>query len=123
MFSLFQTRLLIQGCLIAVVLSSVGSAAVDFESVRRLRRQGLYRAAERKCFDLLESKLTESDRALTLVEYLRTVEAHISTTDAEATVISARLGWNGKLGNFAGRNIIRTLALYQTLKTKINAFQ
>ena len=91
MFSLFQTRQLIQGCLIAVVISSVGSAAVDFESVRRLRRQGLYRAAERKCFDLLELKLTESDRALTLVEYLRTVEARISTTDAaeRVTLIAA----------------------------------
>ncbi len=86
-----RNRLLLHACLMAMLVSSVSTAAVDFEPVRRLRRQGLYRAAERKCFDLLETKLTDSDRAMTLVEYLRTVEAHISTTDSaeRANLIAA----------------------------------
>ncbi|MCA9213405.1 MAG: hypothetical protein KDB27_10095 [Planctomycetales bacterium] len=69
--------------LLHVFLTCQFARAIDFEQVQRLRRQGLYRAAERKCLDLLNTKLTDSDRALTLTEYLRTTEAHMSTMDAK----------------------------------------
>jgi hypothetical protein len=38
----------------------------------------------------------------------------ISVTDAEATVISARVGWNGKLGGFAG--VLWIGAMYQDIE-------
>ena len=38
----------------------------------------------------------------------------ISTTDAEATVISARIGWNGKLGGFTG--VLWVGAMYQDIE-------
>ncbi|MFC1757366.1 tetratricopeptide repeat protein [Planctomycetota bacterium] len=69
-------------CLAVATCSTIVDAAVDFQPIQRLRRQGLYRAAERKCLDLLELKLSDPDRAMTLVEYLRTMEAHVATTDA-----------------------------------------
>ena len=37
----------------------------------------------------------------------------ISVTDAEATVISARIGWNGKLGGFTG--VLWVGAMYQDI--------
>lgn len=38
----------------------------------------------------------------------------ISTTDAEATVVSARIGWNGKLGGFTG--VLWVGAMYQDIE-------
>jgi hypothetical protein len=38
----------------------------------------------------------------------------ISTTDAEATVISSRIGWNGKLGGFTG--VLWVGAMYQDIE-------
>ena len=38
-----------------------------------------------------------------MIDYNRTTtDLDISLTDAKATVISSRIGWNGKIGNFAG---------------------
>ena len=38
-----------------------------------------------------------------MIDYNRTTtDLDISLTDAKATVISSRVGWNGKIGNFAG---------------------
>ena len=43
-----------------------------------------------------------------------TADLDISTTDAEATVISARIGWNGKLGGFTG--VLWVGAMYQDIE-------
>lgn len=76
-------RVVAMACVASLILSAVAAAAVDFEQVRRLRRQGLFRAAERKCMELLETELSTADRSLVAVEYFRTVEVHISTVDAQ----------------------------------------
>jgi len=42
----------------------------------------------------------------------------ISTTDAEATVISSRIGWNGKLGGFTG--VLWVGAMYQDIQQTLD---
>jgi hypothetical protein len=43
-----------------------------------------------------------------------TADLDISTTDAEATVVSSRIGWNGKLGGFTG--VLWVGAMYQDIE-------
>ena len=52
-------------------------------------------------FGMVDANYTETD-------------LDISTTDAEATVISARIGWNGKLGSFTG--VLWVGAMYQDIE-------
>ena len=42
----------------------------------------------------------------------------ISTTDADATVVSARIGWNGKLGGFTG--VLWVGAMYQDIEQTLD---
>ncbi len=42
----------------------------------------------------------------------------ISTTDAEATVVSSRIGWNGKLGGFTG--VLWVGAMYQEIEQTLD---
>jgi hypothetical protein len=49
-----------------------------------------------------------------MIDYNRTrADLDISITDARATVISARIGWNGKLGGFTG--VLWVGAMYQDI--------
>lgn len=49
-----------------------------------------------------------------MIDYNRTrADLDISITDARATVISARIGWNGKLGGFSG--VLWLGAMYQDI--------
>jgi hypothetical protein len=49
-----------------------------------------------------------------MVDYNRTTaDLDISVTDAKATVISSRIGWNGKLGEFTG--VLWVGAMYQDI--------
>jgi hypothetical protein len=47
-----------------------------------------------------------------------TANLNISTTDAEATVFSSRIGWNGKLGGFAG--VLWVGAMYQDIEQTLH---
>ena len=49
-----------------------------------------------------------------MIDYNRTTaDLDISITDAKATVISSRIGWNGKLGGFTG--VLWVGAMYQDI--------
>ena len=47
-----------------------------------------------------------------------TADLDISDTDADATVISARIGWNGKLGGFTG--VLWVGAMYQDIEQTLD---
>lgn len=54
-----------------------------------------------------------------MVDYNRTTaDLDISETDAKATVISSRIGWNGKLGGFTG--VLWVGAMYQDIAQELD---
>ncbi len=58
-----------------------------------------------------------------MIDYNRTsADLDISSTDAKATVISARIGWNGKLGGFTGVLWVGAMHqdIAQTLDLQVN---
>lgn len=54
-----------------------------------------------------------------MIDYNRTTaDLDISLTDAKATVISSRIGWNGKIGNFAG--VLWVGVMYQDISQTLD---
>jgi len=54
-----------------------------------------------------------------MIDYNRTTaDLDISITDAKATVISSRIGWNGKIGKFAG--VLWVGVMYQDISQTLD---